>query len=42
MEQTKGVVYATEWFGDVNDEAKTRLQETIDKMAKGEVEISLQ
>lgn len=38
----KGVVYATEWFGDVNDEAKTRLQETIDKMAKGEVEISLQ
>ena len=38
----KGVVYATDWFGDVDDEVKTRLQETIDKMEKGEIEISLQ
>ena len=39
----KGVVYATDWMGTkASDEAKARLQETIDKMSKGEIEISLQ
>lgn len=38
----KGVVYATDWMGTkASDEAKARLQETIDKMSKGEIEISL-
>lgn len=41
MEQTR-VLFMQPRERDVNDEAKTRLQETIDKMAKGEVEISLQ
>lgn len=39
----KGVVYATDWMGTkASDDAKTKLQETIDKMTKGEITISLQ
>lgn len=39
----KGVVYATDWMGGkVDDEAKARFQEVVDKMAAGEIEISLQ
>ncbi|MGL5437162.1 MAG: BMP family protein [Lachnospiraceae bacterium] len=39
----KGVVYATDWMGsNADDEAKSRLQETIDKMSNGEIEISTQ
>lgn len=37
----KGVVYLTEWFASADDEAKAKLTETMDKLAKGEIEISL-
>lgn len=42
MEQTRVLFMQPSGSVMINDEAKTRLQETIDKMAKGEVEISLQ
>lgn len=39
----KGVVYATDWMGsNADDEAKSRFQETLEKMTNGEIEISIQ
>ena len=39
----KGVVYATDWMGSkADDEAKSRFQETLEKMTNGEIEISIQ
>ncbi|MDL2293134.1 BMP family protein [Ruminococcaceae bacterium OttesenSCG-928-D13] len=37
----KGVVWVTDWFKDVDDEVKTRVEEVMLKLMNGEISISL-
>lgn len=37
----KGVVYVTDWLADMDDEVKGKVTETMEKMASGEITISL-
>ncbi|MEG0215599.1 MAG: hypothetical protein RR685_05620, partial [Hungatella sp.] len=37
----KGVVYLTDWFATVDDAVKAKVTETMDKMASGEIVITI-
>lgn len=37
----KGVVYVTDWMGDVDEDVKTKVAEVMEKLQKGEIQINL-